>query len=173
MDIAVISQDSIKLKIKKTSLIANPRSSITKTEADAIIVTDKNIDASRVNDYRVLIEGAGEYEVSGLKIIVSRIEDSLMFNFIHENTEAIMASSSVLAKLPTDKIKEYPIAIINVDTPLPENVITSMEPRVIILYGAHAKEAARTLGKENISPSSKVSFSEDKLPEETEIYLLS
>jgi hypothetical protein len=111
--------------------------------------------------------------VSGLKIIATKVEDTLMFELISETADIIVASASSLSKLPTDKIKNYSAALINADAELPENVITAMEPRVIVIYGQNSKEAAKGMGKEDLTASSKVSFSEDKLPEETAIYLLS
>lgn len=173
MDIAIVSKDSLKIKIKKTSLLLNPRTDMSKTDADAILAADNSIDQSRVNDYRVLINGAGEYEVSGLKIVVTRFDGSLLFNFIQEGVDVILAKASTLSKIPSDKVKDYQIAIIEADADLLQSVITAMESRIIVLYGEHAVAAAKNLSKEGLVSASKVSFSEDKLPEETEIYLLS
>lgn len=173
MDVQILSKDSLKIKIKKTTLIVNPRSALAKTEADAILATEKDIDITRVNDYRVLIDGAGEYEVSGLKILAQSYENGFVFDFISENADIVLSNASTLAKIPADKIKECSVAIINTDTEIPANVITSMEPHVIVFYGDNAKEAAKSMGKEGLTPASKVSFPEDKLPEETEVYLLS
>lgn len=172
MDIAILSNDSLKIKIKKTTLVADPRSDIAKVDADAIVATDKNIEPKRVNEYRVLINSVGDYEVSGLKIVGQKIDEGITYTFIYESVETLFAKASVLAKMPTDKIKDYSVVIVNVDTDLP-NVITSFEPRVIVLYGEKAVDGAKSLGKEDAAKSSKVSFSEDKLPEETEIYVLS
>jgi len=172
MDIAILSNNSLKIKIKKTTLVTDPHSEIAKVDADAIIATDKNIDAKRVNEFRVIIDSVGDYEVSGLKIVGQKIDGNVMYTFIYESVETLFVKASVLAKLPTEKIKDYSVVIVNVDADLP-NVITSFEPRVIVLYGEKALEGAKSLGKEDVSKSSKVSFSEDKLPEETEIYVLS
>ncbi len=172
MDIAILSKDSLKIKIKKTTLVTDPRSENPKQDADAIIATDKNIEPKRVSEYRVLINNVGDYEVSGLKIVGQKIEDSIIYTFINESVETLFAKASVLAKMPTDKIKDYSVVVVNVDADLP-NVITSFEPRVIVLYGEKAVDGAKSLGKEDAAKSSKVSFSEDKLPEETEIYVLS
>jgi hypothetical protein len=47
-----------------------------------------------------------------------------------------------------------------------------MEPNMVILYGEKAKEIAKTLGKESASVSSKITLSEDKLPEEMDVMIL-
>lgn len=173
MDIALLSKDSLKLKIKKTTLIIDPKSSISKIEADAVIAISKDIDESRVNDARVLLNGAGEYEVNGLKISAVGTNENLLFSFSLDNFEIVLVKASVLSKISQDKIKDYEVAIVNADSEINQSVITSMEARVIVLYGEKAMEAAKDLGKENPISVSKLSVSEDKLPEETEIYLLS
>lgn len=171
MDIALLSDKSLKLKIKKTNLIINPDAKTPKTEADAVIVTSNDSDPARVKDYRVIISAPGEYEVGGLKISALRQEDGLVFIFNSDGKEIVWSSSSVLSKTPTDKTRESSIVVINADSELPQNVITAMEPRAVVLYGEMAKQGAEALGKESVS-SGKASIAEDKLPEETVVYIL-
>ena len=173
MDVALLSKDSLKIKIKKTTLIVDPTKETPKTDADAILALSENADKSRVNEYRVLINGAGEYEVGGLKISAFTAVKDLIFSFSLENSEAILAKSSSLAEISSDKVKDYSIVIVNADSEINQSVITSMEPRIVVIYGDRAIEAAKILGKENFVKSSKININEDKLPEETEIYLLS
>lgn len=173
MDITILSKDSLKIKIKKTTVIIDPNKETPKTDADAILALSENVDKERINEYRVLINGAGEYEVSGLKISAFLATTDLIFSFNLETCEAILAKASSLSKISTDKIKDYSVVVVNADSDINQSIITSMEPRIIIVYGEKANEAVKTLGKENLVKSSKVSINEDKLPEETEIYLLS
>lgn len=173
MDVALLGPNSLKIKIKKTSIVVDPQKEITKIDADAIIATTKDYNTSRVTDYRVIISETGDYEVSGLKISSFRSNGELLFSFSIDAVEVLLAKASVLTNTPSDKLQDYGIVIVNADSHIPENVITSMEPRVVILYGEKAVEGAKALGKQDVSKSSKVSLSEDRLPEETEIYLLS
>jgi hypothetical protein len=171
MDIALLSDHSLKLKIKKTNLIINPDPKTPKTEADVVIVTAENSDPARVKDYRVVISAPGEYEVGGLKISAARQEDGLVLIFNSDGKEIVWSTSSVLSKTPADKTRESSIAIIDADSELPQNVLTAMGPRAVVLYGEMAKQGAEALGKESIS-SGKTSIAEDKLPEETVVYIL-
>ena len=173
MDVQVLSGNSLKLKIKKTALVIDPESSIPKTDADVVISFEEKPEASRVANARVLINGAGEYEVGGLKISSVKIGNSLLFSFGLENLEIALIKASSLLEISSDKIKNYEIVLVNTDSDINQSILTAMEPRVIVLYGEKMKEAARKLGKAGSAASSKISFSEDKLPEETEIYLLS
>ncbi len=172
MDFQALSENSLKIKIKKTTLALDPQSSVSKFDADAILLLDKNSDISRVNNSRVTISGAGEYEVSGLKISAINADGDILYELSLDNLSAIVAKSSSLEKVSADKLGDYNFVVINVDTELNQSKITAMEPRIIILYGQHAKEGAKALGKEDVVKTSKISVSEDKLPEELEIMLL-
>lgn len=173
MDVSILGPNSLKIKIKKTSLVIDPKKEIAKIDGDAIIAFENDFDASRVNEARVVINESGEYEVSGLKISSFRSNGELIFSFSSDSTEILLAKASALSNTPSDKLQDYGVVIVNADSHIPENVITSMEPRVIVLYGEKALEGAKTLGSQNPTKSSKVSFSESSLLEEMEIYLLS
>jgi hypothetical protein len=172
MDIQILGEDSIKIKTKKTALVIDPKAAIQKLEADAILLTSKVGDTSRVTDYRVVIDGVGEYEVSGLKIIGMKSEEDLVFALVSDNIRVLVAKASSLKKISTEKIGDCQIVVINVDDDASESMITAMEPRIIVLYGLKAKEAAKALGKEDITASTKANFAEDKLPEETQVIVL-
>ena len=173
MDVQILSGESLKLKIKKIILVVSPSLSIPKTEADTVLSFEQNAEISKVANYRLLINGAGEYEVGGLKISSVKLGNSLVFSFGLENLEITLFKASSLSKVTSDKIKNYDIVIFNADLEINQSVLTAMEPKVIVLYGQKSKEAAKELGMASLTSTSKVSFSEEKLPEETEIYLLS
>ena len=127
MDIQIFENDSLKIKIKKTTLAVDPKQKISKFDADAVLIMDQNCDVSRINNYRVVINEAGEYEIAGLKVL----------------------------GIKTDK-----------------NVIYGLNSENVILYGEKAKEGVKAMGKENAIKASKISLSEDKLPEELDVMLL-
>jgi hypothetical protein len=172
MDIQIFGADSLKIKSKKTTLAIDPKSSIQKFEADAIILLDKNSDVTRINDFRVVIDAAGEYEINGLKISGTTSENDTIFTVTSENVPTLIAKASSLEKFSAEKIGDYKIVIINADSDLDQGRVTAMEPNMVILYGEKAKEIAKTLGKESASVSSKITLSEDKLPEEMDVMIL-
>lgn len=172
MDIQVFDGTSLKLKIKKTTFAVDPKKTIQKFDADAVLMMDKTSDQDRINNFRVVINEIGEYEVSGVKVSGLKAEEETMFVFNYDNSQTILVKSSMLDKVSSDKIGEYNIAIINVDTVLNPSIVTAMEPRVIILYGEKSVEGAKALGKEGSSKSSKISILENKLPEEIQVMLL-
>lgn len=173
MDIQLFGKDTLKIKNKKATLAIDPKSSITKFEADAVLSMDKDFDDTRINDSRVTIDSVGEYEISGLKVSGLKSDIGVMYGLVSENSSALVAKASSLEKMSADKIGEYQVAVINVDSDLNQSVVTAMEPRLVILYGEKAKEGAKLLGKESVTSTSKVSVSDDKLPEELDVVLLS
>lgn len=172
MDIQLLNKDSLKIKSKKTTLVVDPKSSLQKIDADAVLIIDKTSDATRVNGSRILIDGVGEYEISGLKVSGIKLDKDIMYGLSSDNVDAIVAKASSLEKIPADKIGEYKIAIINVDSDLDQSVVTAMEPRVVVLYGEKAREGAKVLGKESAPVSAKITITDEKLPEEMDVMLL-
>lgn len=172
MDIQVFGADSLKIKSKKTTLAIDPKSEIPKFEADAILLLDKNSDISRINDFRVVINAVGEYEINGLKISGIALDSDTIFTILSENALTLIAKASSLEKISAEKVGEYKILIINADSELDQGRVTAMEPNLVILYGEKAKETAKTLGKENAAVSSKITVFEDKLPEEMDVMIL-
>ena len=172
MDIQIVGEDSLKIKSKKATLAIYPKPAIQKFDADAVLLTTKSGDVDRITNCRVLIDGIGEYEVSGLKIVGIKSDGDLIFSLISDNVRTLVAKVSALKNISTEKIGDYQIVIINADTEVSESAITAMEPRIIILYGLKAKEAAKALGKEEVVATAKISFAEDKLPEETQVMVL-
>jgi hypothetical protein len=172
MDIQIFGLDSLKIKSKKTTLAIDPKSVVQKFEADAVVLLDKNSDITRINDFRVVIDAAGEYEINGLKISGVTSDNDTIFTLISENVPTLVAKASSLEKFSAEKIGDYKIVIINADSDLDQGRVTAMEPNMVILYGEKAKELAKTLGKENADVSSKITVSEDKLPEEMGVMIL-
>jgi hypothetical protein len=170
MDIQIFDKESLKIKVKKATLAVDPKSSIQKFDADAIILTDKNSDTSRINNFRVVIDAVGEYEVSGLKISGMGSDGDTFFALSSDNVSVLIAKASSLEK--AEKVGEYKILIINADADLNQSRITAIEPSVVILYGEKAKEGAKVLGKESAPTLAKITVSEDKLPEEMDVTIL-
>jgi len=172
MDFAILGDETLRIKGKKVILAVDPKEKIVKLDAEAILLTDKDFDVSRVNDYRVIVDGPGEYEVSGCKISALMSENGIIYELISEGANILVARASALEKTPADKLDDYKIVVINTDCDLNQTVITAMEPRVVILYGKMKKEGAKKLGSDTTTVSSKISLSEEKLPDELEVMLL-
>ncbi len=172
MDFQILGEETLKIKGKKVGIAVDPKEKISKFDADAIISTDNSFDPSRVNDYRVIISGPGEYEVLGLKIAGIKAGDGTIYELISENTNVLVARSSDLENISSDKLDNYRIVIINVNSDLKQGIITAMEPSAVLLYGEKRQEGAKNLDGASSKSVPKISLSEDKLPEELEVTLL-
>ncbi len=176
MDITLLDKNSIKIKIKKVNFVIDPKQKMAKTSADAIITFNiEDADLTRVTDYRVLIKGPGEYEVGGIKVIGTKLGDNLYYSFIINEVSVIMGKVKSLEQM-LDKISEHNIAILNVDSKINPSIITTIEPKSLILYGDKVKEELPSLSKELLEKktehSQKVSINEEKTQEEIELVVL-
>lgn len=171
MEVALLEKTSLKIKSKNANFVVDPFSQLPKTSTDAVIVLEGEADLSKVTDYRVVIKSSGEYEVGGIKISGINLENAVVYDLTIDNMSVLLAKTSSMAKV-SDKIREYEVAIFNVDSEINQTVVTALEPRVVILYGEKALEAAKTLGKEEAGASQKYAVTQDKLPEEMQVVVL-
>lgn len=173
VDVSVLSKDSIKIKGKNSSFVIDPGAQIQKAAGDAVIFL-KDIEDSqaveRVTDYRVIVKGAGEYEVSGTRILGTKSDGNFLYSLNIDNISVFVARTSGLSKI--QEAGEYNILILNVDSDFKDTMVTGFSPSVVILYGEKSQEALKMLG-ERASKSQKFSISADKLPLEMQVVILS
>jgi len=174
MEIAIIDKNTIRVKTKKTTFIIDPIASTPKTSADAILLLQKSKgDLQRVTDYRLVIDGPGEYELGGVKISAFKTDGELAYGLIGDGVETVIGESSALNKL-ADKFQEKTIAVINMNEELNESVITTIEPRIVIFYGEKASEGVKSAGKDSagVEKTKKINIAENKMPEEMQVAIL-
>lgn len=173
MEISSLSPSTIKIKGKQTSIIVNPVKSIKQQSAEITLFLKQTTDSdpSKVQDARISIFGPGEYEVGGIKISSFRVGDELVHSLIADSVEMLLLDCSVLEKIK-DKARDYDVMVINTPQAFDSSLITAFSPSVVLVYGEKAKEAAKDLGKEEISAVSKYTITKEKLPEEMEVVTL-
>jgi len=172
MDVAILDKESIRIRGKNSSFVIDPGVKIQKVSADAIaFLKDTGIDAgvSRVTDFRVIIKGCGEYEVGGVRILVTKSDGNLLYSLSVDGISILLARTSGLSK--TQEAGEYNILVLNVDCEFKDTMVTGFSPSTVLLYGDKSSEALKMLG-EKASKSQKFSVSADKLPTEMQVVLL-
>lgn len=173
MEVALLGKTSLKIKSKHTSFVVDPSDKLSKISVDGVIILSADaVDLSKVMDYRVVVKSPGEYEVGGVKISGIDVDGVTVYGLTVDNIDILLAKASSVTKV-SEKLKEYDIAIFNVDSEINQTVVTALEPRVVILYGEKANEAAKILGKEGVEKLQKFAAAKDKLPEETQVIVLS
>ena len=133
-----------------------------------LLLKNSEVLGTTVSGQRVIVSGPGEYEVGGVKI-TGMNQNGMMYVLHVDEVEVFVTSASALEK--TLEGNEYEIIVINADTVLRESFITTLSPKVVIIYGLQASEAAKALGRDSI-PVAKYVISADKLPEEMEVIVL-
>lgn len=170
MEILPLSKSSIKIKGKRSSLVFDPDSSIKgKVAGDAVLaLLNDNPDLSKVEAWRVLLRGVGEYEVGGIKI--SGIKNGKHFGYkvFIDNISVAIINADALEGL-RDTLSGQQILVLYVSDKIDMSLIATLEPRVVILYGEKSDEITQ---KDGIVGHTKFSITRDKLPEKMETILL-
>ena len=174
MEIAILDNKTLKIKTKKTTFIIDPTSTTPKTPADGVIFLKRNSNnLSKITDYRLVIDGPGEFELGGVKISGIKLEDKIAYSMFADGMETVVGEVSALNKL-SDKFQEKSVAILSFDEDLGEAVITTIEPKIVVMYGEKVEEGVKSLSKdkESVEKTKKVNVSEGKLPEEMQVLIL-
>jgi hypothetical protein len=171
VDIVTLGKNSIRLKGKKVSFVVDPSKEMPKISSDAIILLNgsANIDTSRVTDWRIIITGAGGYEVGGAKISGSSTSKGILYKLFIDDVVVI------LGRAMDSKIEGFStcqVAVVNTDSDFNESFVTTLEPKIAVLYGDKKVESAKALGAGSISLVSKITTAKDKLPEKMEVVAL-
>lgn len=171
MDISIVEKSSIRLKGKSASFIIDPSGVMPKTSADAVILLSgiQNMDTSRVADSRLVIDGAGEYEVNGAKISGTATPKGILYKLLIDGVLIILGRT---VELKPEGFSDCQVAVINADDEFNESFVTSLEPKIIVVYGDKKEECAKKLGLENIVSIPKITILKDKLPEKMEVVVL-
>lgn len=171
MDISIVGENSIKLKGKQATFIVDPVKEMPKTSADAVVLLNgsNNIDVGRVTDYRIVIDGAGGYEVGGIKISGTKTPKGILYRLSIDDISIILGSA---ADAKTEGFNVCQVAVVNTTEDFNEISITALEPKITVLYGDKKTESAKKLGAENVTLVPKMTITKDKLPEKMEVVVL-
>src|SRR5258708_7303992 len=168
MEITRVSEESIKIKGKQVSVLINPLPEKIKTGADIVVFferTPKAFDPAAVEGLKLVVEGPGEYEVGGAKIIGERHGDMYYYLISLDGLELIVAKGSTLATLK-EFLREAQMACVFADMLINQSMIAALNASVLLFYGEKAEENVRALGKEDVDAVSKYAITREKIPSE-------
>lgn len=170
MEIAIVGNDSIRIKGKNVILVADPKSK--SVPADITLSLKKGTMPMKVLGVRLQISGPGEYEVGGVKITGVSTDSGIVFSGEVDGVRFVLGLASSIEKA-LSRLDETQVAIINVSGSLNPQVITGLGPNVGLLYGVGRDGALNELGKKELTPVSKYVVKKDVLsPEAEEIVAL-
>ena len=167
MEFSLLNKSALRVKSKHASFVINPQDA---TNANAaLLLNDSLIPMS--SDETVFFQGAGEYEVGGIKITGTRHEDATVYSLSIEGVLVLIGSLPVLSSLQ-QKMKEHNIVVALCDEPSSASFITSLTTNVVLFYGSASNEVAEGFEKEKLQHMNKYSISAGKLPTEVETIVL-
>ncbi|MDP3998233.1 MAG: MBL fold metallo-hydrolase [bacterium] len=210
MEITHLGHSCFKLRGKNVTLLLDPPSEeemgfkILKSTVDAVLTTHNHPDhhdLDRVEGYRVLIEGPGEYEVGGALILgISAFHDNVKGKDKGKVTLfQIKVDGLTLAHLGDlgDKLNEAQIEELNgvdilmipvgghstISPAVAAEVAAQLEPKIVIpmhylVPGLKntslmpVENFLKEMGKEATPPQPKLVITKDKLPQELEVVVL-
>lgn len=172
MEISAVSSSCIKIKGKNATILVDPSDLRNKTEADAILLLKKGgiVKFPKVEGARLTVDGAGEYEIGGIKISAIQSGNFVVYSGETDGVKFVLGDSAGIEKLLSE-LDETSVLLANTSPNFSGSIVSSLSPSVIALYGDN-KEALKILGKENAQKVSKLSIKKDKLPQESEIVSL-
>lgn len=108
MDIKLLGKYSALIKGKKESILINPSDEFLEKDKNSrvLIFTDNNLKPSNFFGERIIIAGAGEYEVGGVEIWGSDVEDSNTIYDIKVDGVSIMILGELKQPLSDKKIEK-------------------------------------------------------------------
>ena len=168
MEITSVSPESFRIKGKQSSLFVNGSN-----QAGSAVLLLGNLALSKVKTYTddLLIEGAGDYEVGGIKIEAVSSVGKVVYTLSVDGIDVMVGTVKALEALQK-VLKETNIVIVFADEVVDASFVTSFSPAVALFFGEHAEESAKSLAKDNLQKTAKYQITRDKLPQEMESYIL-
>jgi len=167
MEIALLQKSALKIKGKYASFVVNPADV---TSANAVLFLHP--DAAYQSDEAVVLSGAGEYEIGGVKITGQRNDKGVLYSLKIDGMEVLVGSISVLSSMH-QKLKEHNQVIVLCNEVADASYLTALAINAVVFYGDHAQEVAQSFEKEKLQQMNKYTTSLGKLPAEMETILLS
>lgn len=168
MEIALLTKSGLRIKGKQAALAIDPQD---KATYEAVLLLSRAPEEVTKQDSTILITGAGEYEIGGIKINCMRSETDLLYSITVDGVDILVGKLNVLEKMQ-HKLKEHNIVVVNCAEEGGASFITSLTENVVMFYGEKASEISSSFGKENVKTMNKYSSTKDKLPAEVETVLL-
>jgi hypothetical protein len=166
MEIALMQKSMLRLKGKHATFVVNPQD---ETDANAAFFLDDTLPSVKTAN-TVMIHGAGDYEIGGVKITGTRGEKGILYSLNIDGVDLIVGRIDQLAAMQ-HKIKEHSIVIALSNEVANASFLTSLASSVVVVYGDKAGETVKGFEKE-IAQVTKYTATAGKLPTEIETVLL-
>lgn len=168
MDVQLLNKQSLRIKGKRAAVVVNPSE---KAVYNAVILLGGLKIPTNREEETVVIQGAGEYEIGGIKITGIQADTEVIFSMKVDGIDILIGKIVSLEKMQ-HKVKDHNVVIAVCDEVVNASFVTSLADNVVLFSGEKAGEVVSRFGKEGISQSNKYTTTLDKLPPEVETVLL-
>lgn len=164
MEIAVIS-GGVRIKGKLATLAV---ASFQEKTAQAVLALQK---AKTIPANSLVFDGAGEYEIGGVKISTVRSENDLIHSVNVEGVTVLVGEITAIERTHT-KFAEHDIVLLVCNSEANPSFASSLTTHATLFVGEKAKEVCEKLAKSNTIESNKYSATSGKFPEESQTVVL-
>ena len=128
MEVSKIGKKGVKIRTKNASFLVNPEGKI---DGDVVILTQK---PQVYSDYNgaIVIDGPGEYEVSGVSIKGEAIDGSVLFDFLADSQRLLMLPTASISK--SEEAQDYTATVVFLDENS-KDTISQISSGVVIVVG--------------------------------------
>lgn len=168
MEIAVLPNATLRIKGKLMTLGVDQQD---KNNSRGTILLRANSKDIKPLDDHVLIAGAGEYEVGGIKITGTRSGSHVVFSIAVDGIDVLLGKLTSLDAMQ-HKLKDHNIVVALCDDAVTASFLTSLSSNAVLFYGEKALEVSQAFGKDNVKHMPKYQAVKDKLPQEVETVVL-
>lgn len=129
MEVSKIGNSGIKIRTKNASFLVNPEKKI---DCDVIVLTQKPQTYLEYHD-RIVIDGPGEYEVSGVSIRGEAIDGKVLFDFSADSQRLLILPTASIAK--SEEAQDYTATVVLLDENS-KDTISQISSGIVIVVGA-------------------------------------
>ena len=170
MEIQLLPNNALKIRGKKGAIGVNPSGKNDQLNALILIGNEANAAVGDHGD-TVIINGPGEYEISGMKITGVRNKLQSVYSITVDGVECLVGTIQAIADAQ-QKLKEHNIVIVATLSDVDASFVTNLSANALIFYGTMADQVVHKLAKENVKSLGKYQVTAEKLPIELETVLL-
>lgn len=130
MDISSPITNTLRISSKKGYILVDPDAS---EDAKVIILTDSATKDIQMSDDNLVIYGPGDFEVSGILIKGTKIDDETIYSIDTGEGRALLASSEITSKLSDED--DYDVVVVKALSPVDEATLASISSKLVVVYG--------------------------------------
>lgn len=166
MEIALV-EGGIKLKGKAASISINSSKDLSSYQAFLSLMKLEKLPKGEI----LMIDGAGEYEISGIKISGVGSDQEVVYTLTIDSVIVTVGTLTALEKLHS-KLPEAHVVVVDAVSDGNPAFVSAISTNAVIFTGMFGKTVAEKVAKTGLQEMNKYQIAADKLPTEMQTILL-